>query len=313
MRRALVIAPELLADGRLDAFDKLTAALIDTLDGGSGTDEKNEAIASVLGASVSKAKQCIGNLITAGIVRHRMVAGNERRLHSDLAAYVQRRRAELGWAADATPASASIPTAGVDTPSGAIPAVPSQPPPQPPPPPPAALAAALTAPEPPSEPSEPFALFAEDRAEPIGPTDEEIWAEYPKKLEKPEGMKWIAWARKTLEKELKAAGVAAPKRTAAERLLAKTREWAAHTRARWAAEPWKGKVCIYAQRFYKNRYWDDEARADWPSIEAVNRGNGSERRSAEQRGQFPERNIGARVEVFGGGGGVNPGAERRTG
>lgn len=270
MRRELIIAPELLADGRLDALEKMLAALIDGTDAGQGSDLINDDMAAALGASVSKVKQCIAKLMTMGMIAHEMAAGNKRLLRSQLAGYKAERRRALGWDAPAAQAPAA-PAPVADHPAPLFRAA-----------------------------VEPAAAVAACPAD--VPSDEDIYKAYPRKIERKAGLSAIKSARAALAKALRAQGNPNPKQSAGEILLARTVEFAASWADRVARNPNDKQYIPYPQRFYNRGQWDEESTESWRITNAQSARNG--RRTSAERGQFPER-ITAPVEYLGrGGGGV---------
>lgn len=245
MRRltGLFVAPELLADHRFDCCEKLLASLIHGDDTGHGSDVTNDEAGAILGVSVSKIKTAVAALLTAEVISYSNPAGNDRRLHSRLGAYIDRRRRELGEPAG--PAPVQSPALAPREAPAATPAAPGP------------VAAAVA----PAN-GKAAGLFGPIDTGPDdgGLTDEAIYKAYPKKVKREEGLKAIGKARDKLAKQLKAAGHAAADcyAEAGRILLRRTEAYATVKRAELAAGKCEPGHIKYPQGFYNEGYWDTD-------------------------------------------------------
>jgi hypothetical protein len=264
MRRlnGLFIPPEILSDARLEPLDMLLAVAVHSDDTGQGSAAINEDLAELTRSSVSKVKQSLAKLITLHVLEV-VAGGNKRFLFSKLGQYMTDRRVAPAAdpdAAGSAPANGHPPALnlGPDTPAGIV-----------------------------------NNLFGEAVAvegEDTGPAAADIYAEYPRKIERKEAIKRIEQARARLAKRLKQDGEPNPVKRAAEILLERTR-WYAQRRAREiAAGESEPKFTPYAQRWYKNDHWESEDDPNGTAHPNPCQPIARRPRTAAERGQYAESN-----------------------
>jgi hypothetical protein len=338
----LWIPAELLEDERLTIHEKIMAAEIDALDRPvEGCTAKNEHFEGRLNLGNSRIKEILKRLTDLKLVESENPTGKQRVLRSRLADFVAERRRE-GGVADTEQGPAEEVFGGPpcdprqnDTgrdpghPPAGIPATPSphtsikentveSTPPiggMLPGPGPAVLRPPSTGQgrkrgRPATKPTSTEGLFGTlEPAAPVGPTADEIYAAYPRQIEREKAMEQIRLAIFREADRFKREGNPHPDKAAREFLLAVTQEWAAAWAPRIAAEGAEGKRgIIYPQRFYRDSRWTDD-RTEWKTIASDfgrfpraggyappgrngngyhGNGGGRVQPTPEQRGQFAE-------------------------
>lgn len=134
-----------------------------------------------------------------------------------------------------------------------------------------------------------------------GPTDDQIYSEYPLKVRRPRAIEQIVKAVHRLTVKFRAEGSTNPEKSARIFLLEETKKYSEYRKALIDAGRSRPEYTLHPATFYKDEAWNDE-RQPIHAIGHNRNGNGNGlRRTAQERGQFPENFDNSRI-VYGRGG-----------